>query len=354
MKNKILIIIFVIFIYGFMFVNILTKDKEISKTERRKLAKFPEYKLTTEYPNKLEKYLLDQFSLRDSFREIKSYFSYNIYKKLENNNISLKDNYIFKSDYPTNNKSIDNYISYVEYIKTQLTENNRLFMAVVPDKNYYLNDDTYLNIDYEKIYDRLNELNVNKIDLRNILTLEDYYETDTHWKQQNLFKIIKELSKYLNYNYEEDQYKLNIYDDFYGVYYGSAAIKRNPEKLIYLTSEIINSAKVNYFENKNLSSVYNISKLSNLDSYDVFLDGASSFIEINTDYSTSDKELVIFRDSFGSSISPLLIKYYKKITIIDNRYISSKYYTNMIEFNNQDVLILNSTLLVNSSSTLKF
>ena len=44
----------------------------------------------------------------------------------------------------------------------------------------------------------------------------------------------------------------------------------------------------------------------------------------------TEKELVIFRDSFGSSISPLLINYYSKITIIDNRYISSNNYLNLI------------------------
>ena len=46
--------------------------------------------------------------------------------------------------------------------------------------------------------------------------------------------------------------------------------------------------------------------------------------------SSNDKELVIFRDSFGSSLSPLLVKYYKKITLIDNRYISRDNYKELI------------------------
>ena len=53
--------------------------------------------------------------------------------------------------------------------------------------------------------------------------------------------------------------------------------------------------------------------MDSLDSYEVYLDGASSFIEIENKNSLSDKELIIFRDSFGSSLIPLLINYYKKI-----------------------------------------
>ena len=63
--------------------------------------------------------------------------------------------------------------------------------------------------------------------------------------------------------------------------------------------------------------------------------------------------MIIFRDSFGSSITPLLIPYYSKITVIDNRYIASDYLTNYIEFNDQDVLFLYSTLIVNNSGSLK-
>ena len=102
-----------------------------------------------------------------------------------------------------------------------------------------------------------------------------------------------------------------------------------------------------------LKTVYNKEKLTSIDSYEIYLDGASSFIEITNPNSNNNKELVIFRDSFGSSITPLLIKYYSKITVIDNRYINSDNFLKLIEFNNQDVLFLYSTLIINTSNTLK-
>ena len=353
MKNKIMTIIFIVYIFTFSILGIILKDKEISETERRKLSSFPQFTLNSEYVNKLDKYFLDHFPLRDDFRSIKANFNYNILQKLDNNNIYLKDNYIFKSEYPTNYKSISNFINKINLIKENLTENNNTYIMIIPDKNYYLKSDDFLHIDYDYIYNDVNKLNINTIDIRNIMELNDYYETDTHWRQEKLDKVIKEISKVMNFNYQNIEYQENTYNNFYGVYYGESAIKRNPETITYLTNDNLLNLRVEYLENSNLNSIYNLDNLNSLDSYEVYLDGASSFIEIYKDNSTSDKELIIFRDSFGSSITPLLTQYYKKITLIDNRYINSSNYLNYIEFTNQDILFMYSTLIVNNSFSLK-
>ena len=161
------------------------------------------------------------------------------------------------------------------------------------------------------------------------------------------------MSKTMNFEYEEISYKENKYNNFYGVYYGESALNRKPETLTYLTNDLLDEVEVKYFENKNLNKIYNTNNLTNLDSYDVYLDGPSSFIEIFNEKSSSNKELVIFRDSFGSSLSPLLVNYYKKITIIDNRYFRSQFFGDVIEFKDQDVLFMYSTLLINDSYSLK-
>lgn len=353
MKNKIITFIFIIYIFTFSILGIILKDKDISITERRKLQTFPEFTLNSEYINKLDKYLLDHFPLRDNFRSIKANFNYNVLNKLDNNNIYLQENYIFKSIYPTNKESISNFIDKINNTKKNLTEKNNTYIMIIPDKNYYHNSKEFLHIDYDYIYKEISNLNITQIDIRNIMSLEDYYETDTHWRQENLEKVVIQMDKIMNFNYQKQDYQQNIYNEFYGVYYGESAINRNPETLIYLTNENINKLKVNYLENKELKTIYNINKLNSLDSYEVYLDGASSLIEINNSNSTTNKELIIFRDSFASSITPLLTNYYKKITLIDNRYINSKNYLNLIDFTNQDILFIYSTLIINNSSSLK-
>ena len=259
---------------------------------------------------------------------------------------------IFKSNYPTNNKSINNFQNHIN----KILENNKIKSAhllVVPDKNYYIEDSLFLNIDYDYIYDELKKLDLELIDIRDIMELSDYYETDTHWKQEKLLKVIKELSSHLNFKYEEYKYNINTFDNFYGVYYGESAINRKPERITYLSNEIINNANVKYLENDKLTTVYNEANLKTFDSYEIYLDGASSFIEIINKDIKNKKELVIFRDSFGSSITPLLIPYYSKITIIDNRYINSVYYNELIDLDNKDVLFIYSTLIINNSYSLK-
>lgn len=351
MKNKLITILFISFIVFFSVFHIVKKDLDISNTERRTLAVFPTFILSGEYITKIEKYLLDQFPYRNEFRSIKANFNYKVLNKLENNNIYLKDNYIFKSNYPTNKKSISNFILKTNKIKSFLTQNNKTYMLIVPDKNYYLSDKNFLHIDYDYIYKEVMQ-DTNFIDIRDIMTLDDYYQTDTHWKQENLDKVVSKMNEVMKFNYSKLEYDKKCYDQFYGVYYGESAIDRKPENICYLTNELINNVKVKYLENPKLNTIYNTENLYDLDSYEVYLDGASSFIEITND-NVKDKELVVFRDSFGSSIVPLLIPYYSKITIIDNRYIHSDYFLSMIDFNNQDVLFLYSTLVVNESTTLK-
>lgn len=85
------------------------------------------------------------------------------------------------------------------------------------------------------------------------------------------------------------------------------------------------------------------------DPYEMFMSGSDALIVVDNPNAKTDKELVIFRDSFGSSISPYFISSYKKITLIDIRYIQSDMLGFFIKFNNQDVLFMYSTMMLNSS-----
>ena len=85
----------------------------------------------------------------------------------------------------------------------------------------------------------------------------------------------------------------------------------------------------------------------------MFLSGSISLLNIQNPNAKSEKELVIFRDSFGSAIAPLLAEGYAKITLVDIRYLSSALVGNYVDFQNADVLFLYSTSVLNHSETLK-
>ena len=76
-------------------------------------------------------------------------------------------------------------------------------------------------------------------------------------------------------------------------------------------------------------------------------------LTIKSPLANTDRELIIFRDSFGSSLAPLLTEGYAKITLVDLRYMPAALLDKYVDFHGQDVLFLYSTTLLNSAMVLK-
>ena len=94
-------------------------------------------------------------------------------------------------------------------------------------------------------------------------------------------------------------------------------------------------------------------KAEGKDPYEMFLSGTAPLITIENPSANVSKELVLFRDSFGSSLAPLMAEGYKKITVVDIRYIQSAFIGNFVDFEGADVLFLYSTTLLNNSLAMK-
>lgn len=147
-------------------------------------------------------------------------------------------------------------------------------------------------------------------------------------------------------------------DSFYGVYSGQAALQVTPDKIMYIDSEIISQAQVYNYETKKTGAVYDKDKLTGYDPYDFFLSGPSALLRIENPKAAEKKNLIVFRDSYGSSLIPLLIDSYSSIVVVDLRYIAQKKLGELIDFEsdemaNADVLFLYGTILLNDSSTIK-
>ena len=357
-KNKIVTILFAIIIILSFFINIIKKDEIISIAERRKLEQFPSVSISQiingTFFNKFDKYVTDQFFERELFRKIKINTELKLLSKKNYNNLYEYNNYIIEQIYPLNEKSILNISNKIIEIKEKyLTENNKIYYSIIPDKNYFINKDN-LKIDYNNLENILNEkLNFGKyIRIFDLLQLEDYYKTDSHWKQEKLIKIAQkfgqEMKLNINNNYEE-----KIITEFKGVYSGQLPINEEKDEIKILTNNVLKNCTVYNYEKNEATTIYNFDKMNSLDKYDIYLSGAVSLISIENTENKIGKELVVFRDSFASSFVPLLVEGYDKITLIDTRYISPKILSQYIEFNDQDILFLYSTSIINNSYTLK-
>ena len=335
-----------------------------SDSERRELAKFPKFSVETmmdgSFMEDFESYTLDQFPFRDLFRKLKARIVFDVWGQKDNNDIYIADGYASKMEYPLSKPMLDHAANRFEYLyETYLQDAEDIYFAIVPDKNYFLAEQNgYLSLDYEELISYMNEKTdyMTPIDLSGQLKLEDYYCTDTHWRQENLTDLADYLLEAMGAESAEQEYqKIESETPFYGVYYGQAALPMEPDTLNYLTNEMLEDCKVFTYETGKPVEIpmYDMEKAAGKDPYEMFLSGTRPILTIENPHVDNGEELIVFRDSFGSSLVPLLAKAYEKITILDIRYVNSSMLGQFVEFDDQDVLFLYSTMLLNSSLALK-
>ena len=342
----------------------VTPAKDISETERRPLAQFPalsgETVLSGKFMGSFEDYTLDQFPGRDLFRKLKALVHYNVMQQKDNNGIYIADGYAAKLDYPVNTEALDYALGRLNFVyETYLKPNgSKVYTAVIPDKSYYLaQENGYPAMDYELLFTRVQQEMPwsTHIDITGCLTAQDYYRTDTHWRQEALLPAAQKLSAALGVTPPQwsDFTKTRLDRPFYGVYYGQAALPMEPEEMYIMESELLDECKLYVYETGAYTQVYDMEKLSSKDLYDVYLSGPRSLLRIENPNAKTQRELIVFRDSFGSSMVPLLVQDYAVVTLVDIRYMDSRMLDRFLEFKGQDALFLYSTLVLNSGTTLK-
>lgn len=361
-KNIVTVLLAAVFLFGFSVWSLLLPDAEESTSERRHLAQFPAVSadsiLSGKFMTDFEDWSLDQFPLRDKFRTLKAMTAFYLLHQKDNNDIYIVDGQAAKLDYPMHADSLDYAASRFTWIYENLLKDadTRVWLSVVPDKNYFLAAaNGYPSMDYAAFIAALREKMpyADYVDITGALTIDDYYTTDAHWRQEKLSAVAAKLADALGITVETDYDAVTSDVPFYGVYYGQSALPLPADKLIYLTNETLQNCRVYDFETGDYIAVYDTDMLTGKDPYQAFLSGSKSLLTIENPAATNDRELILFRDSFGSSIAPLLASGYAKITLVDIRYVSPNMLGRFLDFTGKDVLFLYSTSVLNSSETMK-
>lgn len=361
-KNKVVSISFLFVLLGVFLLNIIRTPREISFSERRRLQQFPDITLSTLLSSRwlkdFEKFSLDQFVAREGFRRLKAAALFDLFRQRDNHGIYLVNDHVFKMEYPLQEQSIVKAAEKINEIAQTYLQGMNVCYAIIPDKNYFAAaQNGYPSLDYQRLVELMqqNINNIQYVDLFCCLSLSDYYRTDLHWRQERLLPVAAQLARGLGLSPTSaaaDYTKLAKYP-FYGAYFGQAALSLEPEELIYLTNATIRDAVVYNYDRKEFREVYEVEKFGQIDSYDLFLSGAAALLTIENRHAHTDKELIIFRDSYGSSLAPLLLEEYQQLTLIDLRYITTEKVGELVDFNDQDVLFLYNTLILNNSDMLK-
>lgn len=364
-KNIIQTAVLAVFLLALSLWCWLKPADDYSTSERRALAKMPVFSTENVFSGRFmkdfETYTLDQFPMRDAFRSIKAVSELYAFGKMDNNDIYINGDVLSKLEYPMNPAMLDHAAQRFENLYTTYMKDNgcKVYFSVIPDKNYVTADlSGHLKLDYTALVDYMREKTssyMEYIDIFPLLSLDDYYRTDTHWRQENIVDVAQHIGASMGIGLTGEYTVNELEYPFYGVYSDQSALPVKPEAMYYLTSDVLDSCTVTSW-NTGMpvqTSMYNMEKAAGPDAYDMFLGGADPLLVIENPMAKTERELIVFRDSFGSSLSPLLVEGYAKVTVVDIRYIRSDLVGQFVKFDGQDVLIIYSTMLLNSSMVLQ-
>lgn len=344
--------VFLAVLFGFSLLHLALPDREVSRSERRRLAQLPP--LSSGFSDKLEEYMLDQFPLREQLRTVNSLVRLYGLGQADIHGIYLQGGGAFRMDGPLQEKQVRHAAAVFSAVQEKYFPSLPAHYVIVPDKNAKA-ETGRPRLDTETMRGIVREAlpGMTEIDIWDLLSADDYYKTDPHWRQERLLPVAAAICKALGADAPGTFTKKTL-SPFYGAYYGQAALPMAPDTLTYLESADTKAAEVTGPELDGAQPVYRPELLDGTDGYDVFLSGAQAVLTVTSPNVHNGRHLVLFRDSFGSSLAPLLLGSFERITLVDLRYISAARLADYADLSDAtDVLYLCSTAVWNNGGTLR-
>lgn len=357
-RNFITTLLLSLFFLGMFLWTCLADTPDYSISERRVLASLPkinaESVLDGDFAKDFDQYAVERFPARDFWRSIKAYGSRLLLQK-DNNGIYMAQGHISKLEYPANPRMIDHATAVWQTVYENYLEgkaNYHVYLSVIPDKNRYLAAESgRLSMDYDQFSKDVAAKTpfAEYIEIADLLSADDYYLTDSHWRQEKLPDVAARLAGEMGAYTKQDYITKTATENFQGVYLGQSALHHEPDRIQYLTNDVLEHARV-----EGAKAIYDLTKCEGKDPYELFLSGNQPVVTLKNSDVTNGNRLILFRDSFGSSLAPLMLAGYEEMVLIDLRYISSGQLGEYVDFRpneagQTDVLFLYSTSLINNS-----
>ena len=351
--------IFIILLFLVMIINMIVPDREESELENRALEQRPRFNLTTilsgDFMEQWEEYLSDQFAGRDTWRSLKVSLDRLGGARKENDIYIGKDGQLMEDiEVPDDGRLEANLTAIRDFAETY--EDIPVTMMLVPDAACILNDSLpafarvedqrqMFSMAERKLGDTVNWVDTVSI-LNNHKSEKLYYKTDHHWTTQGAFYVFQDAAETLGIegDVSDDFVSYTVTDSFNGVLAASSGVGLDEMEQIdiYAPTGGDDDVVVNYVdEGRKTTSLYDSSKLETRDKYGVFLGGNTSVVDIRT-VSTSQKRLLVVKDSFADCFIPFLAPYYREIVVVDPRYYSGTMQDIMDSYRITDALILYS------------
>ncbi len=334
MKNKILSVLFILYILVFAVGSVLAKDRDFSEMENRNLTQFPQVTakavLEGSFTEKFETYMSDQIMGKDFLVRLKISENRMLNQSYINGVYFGKDDMLIQ-DYENPYNQLSKNIGYInefveahpEYEFTWLLAPNACYIyedKLPPFATCYDQGEVMAYITGSAAEE------IRIADCTQALMQERdsyiYYRTDHHWTMHGAYIGYTVLCDALGQTATpEEDYDIQVGSDaFFGTQYSNApTFSQKPDEiLLYMNPK--GTYQVAYLDDGvTTDSLYNLDNLFIKDKYTTYLDGNHSYVKITSNAENKEKILVI-KDSYAHSLLPLLADNYSEIYVVDLRY----------------------------------
>lgn len=328
-------VLFCAFLAGFGLLHILLPDRTFSPVENRTLSSMPDFSWSAlvdgSYTSRLEKYLEDQFPLRDGWMGLKNRYEYLLGKREFHGVYLCGDRLIHKIE---DASRAEQNIAYLQKL-TELTD-IPVYLGLIPTAAEVYRDQlpagaenfdqaAYLKKVRESVPDAVWVDMEKWMDGASGVSL--FYRTDHHWTSAGAWHGYAALMEAMGEPFEPLGTPETVSEDFYGTLYSSSGVHWLAPDTIerYVSGE---SVTVENFEKGETHGLYVDSFLGEKDKYASFLGGNTPLYIIRNPEAASEEKLLVVRDSYSDAMAPFLSQYFAEIHLVDLRY----YRTSVVEY----------------------
>jgi len=339
---------FALCIWGLFLADMLVPTRAFSELENRPLAQVPAFSARALFQNaytlKYEEYVNDQFVGRDSWITLKS-LGESALGKLENNGVIYgKQNQLFEEASTLDDRQLNKNVGYIQEFIQQYSNRN-IALTIIPNSYAILEEllpEGLPVIDQKGIiqeqYARFAGEPVVICDITpTMLGHKDeyiYYRTDHHWTTQGAYLAYREYMEILGRKpVSLDQLSAHEVGDFYGTYYSKAKKWDAVPDVITWYDVETNGVTI---DGKAVEGLYDHSMWEQRDKYKAFLHGNNGLMVIESGEEGAQGRILVFKDSYGNSLVPFLVKNFKEVHVVDLRYFNDV--ASLLEENSYDAI----------------
>ena len=350
--------LFLLFLFILIVMNMIVPDREMSRGENRSLAVMPDLTansiMTGSFMSQYESYLSDQFVGRGVFRNL----AINV-RRLGGNRV---EGGVFLG---RGNQLLEDIVTGEAEVLWANIEGIRSFVRRYPMVNHHMMIvPDAANVWWDKlpplanVADQNRQINLVRSELENELTWIDvsgalrestekiYYQTDRYWTSLGAFIAFQSAASALGIHGDSvtEFAAFPVTTNFRGGLATRSGFLPNTTEEIFIYvprgegADII----VNYIDaRRRTTTLFEQSMLETGNGHHVFLGGDTSIIIIQT-ASTSNRRLLMIKDTFANNFVQFLTPYFRDIIIVDPRHYTGTIDEIMAHHRITDSLILYS------------